>query len=636
MILQSKGEKQMLAYFPTIYEDELLYSWFARYHVHSANISPKQTMKDLFGMTSAVAVPDLPTQLKQFYVRIMHFDIQSLDSLIFNHTLFRYYTAFQPESVREKVYQAMVKGNQPGAIHTMTGIAASVVKEWTFLRFCPTCFLEDIKNKGEPYWHVSHQFPGVLTCLKHGDYLCDSTVRFRNTEKHEFVAATKDNCPSIFLQSSYLDKTKTFLNMLARQSQELVSSGFLFTYEDIQKAYKYLLKEKDFSNINGKVDQKKLAEQFQLFYGEELLSSVQSSVSYENPYCWLKNITRKHRKTFHPVRHILFIHFLDKSVETIYKYASKEYNPFGEAPYHCLNPVADHYKERVITDMQISLCTDTRHPVATFSCPCGFIYSRRGPDQVDEDKFKIGRIKRFGHVWELKLNQLIYVEKMSWYSAAKELQCDIGTVKKYATRYKYKDKSTSEQLTEDLILAKQNEWLDLIRMHPVKSVTQLRKIAPALYAWHYRNNKKWLKDYSPKQKTKSVLSRRVDWTKRDKEILLQVIQIINKLYALEKPIYVNKTRVGKEIGQLSLIEKSIDKLPLTKSYMEEFIETREQFQIRKINWACRVLSVKGEEINVWKVRRLAGIRRNVNKSVEDALKNEVFLYNKAVQNKIRL
>lgn len=322
----------MHAYFPTLYEDELLYSWFARYHVHSANVSPKQTMKELFGTTSAVAVPDLPTQLKQVYDRIRHFDIQSLDNLILNHTLFRYYTAFQPESVREKVYQAMVEGNQPGAIHTMTGIAASVVQEWTFLRFCPTCLQEDMQKKGEPYWHVSHQFPGVFTCLKHGDYLCDSTVRYRNTEKHKFVAATKDNCPSIFLQASYSDKTKAFLNMIARQSQELISSDFLFTFEGIQKAYQYLLKEKGFSNINGKVDQKRLAEQFQLFYGEELLSVVQSSVSYENSFCWLKNITRKHRKSFHPLRHILFIHFLGESIETFYKFASKEYQPFGEAP----------------------------------------------------------------------------------------------------------------------------------------------------------------------------------------------------------------------------------------------------------------------------------------------------------------
>ncbi|MEH7355405.1 TnsD family transposase [Neobacillus drentensis] len=616
----------MLAYFPTLYEDELLYSWFARYHVHSANVSPKQTMKDLFGTTSTVAVPDLPTQLKQVYDRIRHFDIQSLDGLIWNHTLFRYYTVFQPESVREKVYKAMVTGNPPGVIHLITGIAASVVKEWMFLQFCPTCFQEDILHKGEPYWHVSHQLLGVFTCLEHGDYLCDSTVRFRNTEKHGFVAATEENCPRSRLRSSYTDKTKGFLKMIASQSQKLISSGFQFTFQGIQKAYQYLLKGKGFSNINGKVDQRKLAEQFQLFYGEELLSTVQSPVCYENPYCWLKNITRKHRKSFHPVRHILFIHFLGESVETFYKYASKEYQPFGEAPYYCLNPAATHFKERVTTDIQISLCTDTRRPVGTFSCSCGFVYSRRGPDQVVEDHFKIGRIKLFGHVWETKLNQLVYVEKKSWYSAAKELQCDIRTVKKYATKLYQKKVTNFEEPIMDVGTVKQKEWLDLIRMYPEKSVTQLRKIESALYAWHYRNNIEWLKGHSPKQGTKPVTSRRVDWTERDNEILLQVRQIINKLYAIDKPIYVNKTRIGKEINQLSLIEKHLEKLPMTKKYIEEHIETRQQFQIRRIKWACGHLVVQGEEITEWKVIRLAGIRDNVCEEVRITLKKEILDY----------
>mgnify|MGYP000859432450 CR=1 FL=1 len=622
----------MLAYFPTLYEDELLYSWFARYHVHSVNVSPKQTMKDLFGTTSAVAVPDLPTQLMRVYGRISHFEIPSLRSLIWKHTLFRYYTAFQPESIREKVYQAMVTGNHPGAIHMMTGIAASVVKEWMFLRFCPTCFQEDVLNKGEPYWHISHQFPGVLTCLKHGDYLCDSTVRFRNTEKHEFVAATKDNCPSIFLQSSYSDKTKAYLNMIAGQSQKLVSSDFPFTFQGIQKAYQYLLKRKGFSNINGKVNQKKLAEQFQLFYGKELLYAVQSSVSYEDPNCWLKNITRKHQKSFHPVRHILLIYFLGESIETAYNYASKEFQPFGEAPYCCLNPAATHFKERVISDIQITICTDTRRPVGTFRCSCGFVYSRRGPDQDLEDLFKIGRIKQFGHVWESKLNQLVHVEKKSWYVVAKELQCDIGTIKEYATRLPIEEVNIPSETIKEVETVKQTEWLDLLQTHPEKSVTQIRKMAPALYAWHYRNNREWLKNHSPRQETKAVISNRVDWTERDKKILHQVKQMISKLYAIQTPVYVNKSRIGKEIDQLSLIEKHLYKLPMTKNYIEKHIESREQFQIRRIKWACRELAIKGEEIIEWKVRRLAGIRDDEDEQVKIALKKELLNYKAGDQN----
>ncbi|KYC88497.1 hypothetical protein B4102_4029 [Heyndrickxia sporothermodurans] len=88
----------------------------------------------------------------------------------------------------------------------------------------------------------------------------------------------------------------------------------------------------------------------------------------------------------------------------------------------------------------------------------------------------------------------------------------------------------------------------------------------------------------------------------------------------------NKTRIGKEINQLSLIEKQLAKLPMTKKYIEEHIESREEFQIRRIKWACRALAVKDEEIMEWKVRRLAGIRDDVDKQVKIALEKEILNY----------
>ncbi len=118
----------------------------------------------------------------------------------------------------------------------------------------------------------------------------------------------------------------------------------------------------------------------------------------------------------------------------------------------------------------------------------------------------------------------------------------------------------------------------------------------------------------------------MDWTERDEEILLQVQQTINKLYAYDKPIYVNKTRIGKEINQLSFIEKHLAKLPKTKKYIEDHIESRYQFQIRRIKWACGQLEVKGEEIIEWKVRRLAGIRNDVSEEVQIALQTEILNY----------
>lgn len=88
---------------------------------------------------------------------------------------------------------------------------------------------------------------------------------------------------------------------------------------------------------------------------------------------------------------------------------------------------------------------------------------------------------------------------------------------------------------------------------------------------------------------KVTSNNRVDWEKRDLEILHLVKKAVKDLYAIEKPIYVNKSRVVKEIGQLSSLEKQLDKLPKTKTYLSKHLETREQFQIRRIKWACNKL-----------------------------------------------
>jgi len=54
----------MITFFPVPYEDEVLYSVLARYHVRSGNTSYKATMQDLFSSISVTAVMDLPSNIQ--------------------------------------------------------------------------------------------------------------------------------------------------------------------------------------------------------------------------------------------------------------------------------------------------------------------------------------------------------------------------------------------------------------------------------------------------------------------------------------------------------------------------------------------------------------------------------------------
>lgn len=101
---------------------------------------------------------------------------------------------------------------------------------------------------------------------------------------------------------------------------------------------------------------------------------------------------------------------------------------------------------------------------------------------------------------------------------------------------------------------------------------------------------------------------KIDWEERDFKILKEIQEVITNLYALEKPVYVNKTRVAKSIRKLSMIEKNIDKLPRSKDFLSKNLETREQYHIRKIMWACKKIFLDEGSIVNWKIKRLACIK----------------------------
>ncbi|MCL1632123.1 TnsD family transposase [Sporolactobacillus sp. CPB3-1] len=582
--------------------------------MRSCNLSPKATMTELYGSSRVMAVPDLPAHLRQVYKRLKHFDPLGIDEWIGQHTFFHYYTTFAKKDVRDRVFTEMLEGTSPGSIHMMTGAMASSVSEPSVFRFCPKCADEDIQQYGEMYWHMSHQLPGVLVCPKHKHFLLNSSVSFRGKNKYVYHAATMQNCKRSQGLPMYSEKTIQSLLIIAKELIQLAHTDLSFTRSGVEQAYKYLLQRQGYATISGSVDQHTLAQQFSHFYGRELLEAVQSPIDSDNSSCWLKAITRKQRKAFHPIRHILLTHFLGESIDTFYRYESQTYDPFGSPPYPCLNPAADHYLQPVIPNVKETICTDTRKPVGTFTCSCGFIYSRRGPDHSIEDRYKIGRVKQFGLVWQDKVHDLIYIKKLSYYAAAKRLKVDIGTVKKYANQQQIAKDDSKEASTLPLE-SKRTQWLLFQEENSKTSVTEVRKRNPALYAWLYRHDRQWLQKHSSKINKTAVKNQRVNWTERDRQLVKEIKDVVHKLLKFPKPVRINRSRIGKEIGKLALLERHLEKLFQTNVYLNQVTESVEQFQIRRVRWAAKTLYNQHQDVVAWRIRRLAGLHKDIGEKV---------------------
>jgi hypothetical protein len=631
----------MLGFFPTPYPDELLYSTIARYHIRSGNISPKITLQELFGSTTTIATPDLPSNLNYLSKQLQHLFPHSVNDLIDRYTLYPFYRPFLPPQ-RDRLIQKSMKAHIGQNIHTRAGIMASAIATPRYFRFCPQCNVEDLDRYGEIYWHRLHQITGVFICPEHSTPLQDSTISFQGLNRHEYYAASSDNCIVVEPCETYSDRTKQQLQTLSADIWLLLNRNLAAHSPDyFQQQYRSLLIDREYANSNGRVRRVRLDRDFRLFYDRETLALLDSSLAENSDAHWLFDLLCKHRKSFHPIRHLLLIRFLTDSVDRFFT-TNYQYQPFGKAPWICLNPAANHYRQPVITDLKVSHCLENKRPLGIFSCECGMIYCRTGPDESEEDLYKIGKIVEFGELWQQRLRELVEQQKLGLRAIAKELKVDTRTVKRYVSILKLEShweqravQPISEKISVDnapmipsvdrsLIPAQQREdWTSLQMQYPDATKTELRRLSAATYAWLYRHDRDWLNGNSPALQQPTATNERVDWLKRDLEVLDRVKLAVDAMLKLEKPQRLTIGGIGKAIGLLALLEQHLDLMPMTGDYLATVMESIEDFQIRRIRWAIGELDRRREPMVSWRVMRLAGLGGSISDRVQRVLEEEV-------------
>lgn len=618
----------MLGFFPKLYPGELLYSAIARYQIRSGNLSPKLTVEELFSSRNITATADLPCGLDNLVNNLPPYSSITVENLIRQHTLYPYYAPFLPPK-RARQIQASMKGINGGDIHTRAGIMASAISTPQYFRFCSECLQEDLEKYGETYWHRLHQIPGVLFCPTHKIPLQNSLISIQGSNKHEYYAASEENCQTNLAKCNYSQDVPEKLILLGQNISNLLQNNYpCRTKEWFTKKYKTLLIEKRYANATGRVKQKKLIDDFIFFYGKDFLETANSIVDYANTSNWLFQIVRKHRKMFHPIRHLLMIYFLTDSINGFFQ-NNQQYKPFGKSPWLCLNAAAPHYLQPVVTDLKVTHCLENKKPLGTFTCSCGMIYSRSGEDKNEEDRLKIGRVITYGRIWEDRLKELVEVKKLGLRATARELRVDPNTIKRYVSRLnliptwtknKIQSKPQKTKTTDKHFIEQQrNRWLNLQQENPHLSKTELRKLAPDLYIWLYRHDKPddmaslrpWLDRNSPSLKQPKPSVDRVDWNQRDSEILAQVQSAVNQLLQHHKPVRITIGKMGAFLGMKALLEKHLDKLPQTKAYLESVTENIEDYQIRRIEWAVKELNYRGEEVKEWRILKVAGLKENL-------------------------
>ena len=586
----------MLDNFPLIHEDELLYSLLASFHRVSGNRNIKVTLSELFDRDTVLPVVDLPCHLESLAQKLpVKMDLSS-DTLIQEHTLFPLYSPFMTVKKRNEL-QRIMKHENGTFLKFKIGIIAGSVCQKNALVYCPECAKAELKQYGDAFIHRTHQIQGVYVCEKHRCILHVYPIH-RNRSLELIMLQEKDlDFRNLNLKDQQLQRK---LAIVAEEAHLLLNdSSFTgLNIDCILELYLTELKERGYLTAKGNVRQRDVFNDFNNYHGRTLLAFLESELNESNQYNWLKLITRQQRRAIHPIRHLLFINFIFGGVQELLRAHQCKGNSDHKEPLGlCLNPVCQYFRKPSVMDIKVTADSKTREPVLTFTCQCGFSYSRKEIDDV----FKVGRIKQFGHVWENKFMEVLR-SNSSLRAMAKQMGCDCKTVVKYAeklgVRYLINSgmsfKENEVKLSEPKVDSNKYkaDILNQIKSNPTIARQEVRDALKKQCTWLYRHDRGWYEENLPKAQVNKghVKSMNEYWEKIDSEILMLLEKEYSKIMACEKPFRITKSLLGRRISKLVYLERKIDKMPKTKGYLDSITETVEKFQRRRVELICKRLT----------------------------------------------
>ncbi len=568
----------MLPYFPEIYPGELLYSVLGRLKCHTGTLSPKGLLIDIFGSRNVRAGVFLQTNLGRLAANIPPSRGLSARRLALETSLLPYFTAYQPQEIRDWALAALSGDNvDSDAVHVRLGLAASNVRLPSVLRYCSVCRTEMLQKPRELYWRRDHQLPGVLVCPIHGTPLSDSVVEVAHVEPNEFIAPDLDNCsanPALPIWARHA-KTVRLLQEIAQASASLLSappeSRALQSWgEEIQLS----LKARGFGRGNAYIDQVALREAYLAHF-----APIMDILPDAMPGDWLEDITRKHRKAFSPLHHVL-IWLLIEIHSTV-----STGNPFGPGPWPCRNPLVEHFGQPVITNCKLH--EEGGKIIGVFRCSCGYAFST-APEPASRT-----RILDFGPLFKARLCELVEAGS-SLRGAARELHVDSNTVLRYVSLFglntSWKARPARPKLPRIERETMRAAWTGGHVASPNLTRRQLCRKLPAVYAWLYRNDHDWLNVQPPLGIIPISNKPRLDWPAIDAATAETLRLESARLRAQNPPQQITRLGIERFLGQRGWLEKRLHKLPQCVAVLAELTESVEDFQFRRVIWAtgsCR-------------------------------------------------
>ncbi|MDR3563922.1 MAG: TnsD family Tn7-like transposition protein [Negativicutes bacterium] len=556
----------MLQYFPSLYDNELLLSAIRRGYDHASKRKPQNVSDHLY-----FAAIDLPTRLQRIMDETKLGSVYNASEIIRKHTLFPLVTAFAGEQLRREIEKGMIGETAIEQLRAKLGLRKSLLQPLIHPHVCLKCDQEDLKNLGETYWYRAHNVPGVMVCYKHGELL------------YKYGA---DRPIAVIKNDKVVEHSMQF----ALDVHTMLNTSACFDPETTKRWFLEKMIAQGYATSSRRLKRKEITIAIHDFYGIDFLQSLDCVIENQDS-AWPFRLVQQ-TCAAHPIKYMLAIRFLYGSIQAFLDDPVFEYTPFGSGPWPCLNVAGDHHLQEVVKECKIKTRPDSDIVSGIFTCECGFIYQRTGPDIQISDRHRYDYLVRHGQVWEERLRHLRQEHKMSIRKIADELKCG-KTVAELALKKIYERQSSRHNHMLD---ERKKLIVEIMRRNPEYGRRDLFQTKE--YKWLKKYVREWLYSEVPAKPRNSGRKKTKD-LKAEDGIILQRAKVIAEGLFNAFPFQ----RIFRS-GVRELLSK--DKVftgwfhpsnyPKSAEFLTAIAESNFSYQARQILWAVDQLESNGQDV----------------------------------------
>lgn len=506
--------------------DETLFSLCSRQHLVMGNLNPATTSIAVLGLRQQFIKHDIPCGIAALEQTGFEY-WGTAESILFNRTIFSLFVPFQNQVKIEDAIRTL-KSDRIDSIKYRLGLVSSGFGAEHPLKACPYCMNEDVHAHGIAYWHLSHQYPGVLICPRHQDWLLTSIKSRRWSGRFEWSLPSE----RLLIEQASSQKlwSRPVFLAFADNVIDLASIGRATSFESCTVAATYRAAVLRGNRSASLLERTEPLRRFHLF--ESLPSDKKSSDSFVN------QLVRTPRRCMHPLKHLILIDWL----------------------FDDLHSFIDAYKAEAARSSQQGTRTTSRVADKRVSQSCSEVPAKKA--------LRPKRLK--GRLKESLLTKL--AEGISKQVLCEEFQITVSTINKLLRAHPATYLLTLEARHHRKADKHRSHWQHLHGMYPELGVQALRNKMPSLYAWLYRNDKDWLiAEGQTFAKPVHVSKHHVDWEARDYR-LLNMLRTACASIALPQRGPVTMTQLYAMIPMLSTCLENRDQYHESRAYLSRVLD----------------------------------------------------------------